>query len=207
VRLKAWLPKDKSAICLDLGCGPGNVLYLLQFQGYRNIMGVDVSAEQLERAKRVCPNVECIDAYEYVKRFQAHYDLITAFDLIEHFHKDELLPLLDAMREALKPGGILILQTPNAESPWGLKLRYGDFTHEIAFDPRNLQHILSVTGFTAFDSRECGPSMHGFASLIRFMMWKGIWAGLALWNMAETGSLGSGIYTRVFIAKAERPLK
>jgi len=34
--LRGWLPKDKSAACLDLGCGPGNLLYMLRELGYRN---------------------------------------------------------------------------------------------------------------------------------------------------------------------------
>jgi hypothetical protein len=53
--------------------------------------------------------------------------------------------------------GSVILQTPNAEPPWGLKLRHSDLTREIAFAPSNLRHILSVRGFMAFDSHECGP--------------------------------------------------
>jgi hypothetical protein len=34
-----------------------------------------------------------------------------------------------------------------------------------------------------------------------------IHATLALWNLAETGSVGSGIYTRVFVASALKPVE
>ena len=206
VRLKGWLPKNKNAACLDLGCGPGNMLYLLSKEGYKNNCGVDVSPEQIVVAKRINPNVICADVKDYLGRFRENFDLITAFDLVEHFQKEELLDLLKTIKEALKPGGILIIQTPNAESPWGLMHRYHDFTHELAFDPHSLRHILIIEGFTNFEARECGPHIHGIKSFIRALIWQGIWIALALWNLAETGSLGSGIYTRVFVAKAEKPL-
>jgi len=206
VRLKGWLPENKNAACLDLGCGPGNVLYLLSHEGYRNICGVDVSPEQIEVAKRVCANVTCADVKDYLASFKENFELIIAFDLIEHFQKDELLELLDVVRKTLKPGGTLILQTPNAESPWGLSMRYGDFTHESAFTPHSLEHILGISGFTTFEARECKPHIHGVKSLMRAIIWKGIWLALALWNLAETGNLGSGIYTRVFLAKTRKPL-
>jgi SAM-dependent methyltransferase len=206
-RIKRWLPKDKDAVCLDLGCGPGNVLYLLRLEGYQNVRGVDISREQVEVARQICPNVEQADVRDYLRQFRAHFDLITAFDLIEHFHKDELCNLLDAICYALKPGGILVIQTPNAESPWGLMHRYHDFTHELAFDPHSLEHVLGIAGFTDFEISECGPHVHGVRSLIRLFLWKAIWAALALWNLAEMGHLGSGVYTRIFVAKAEKPVE
>jgi SAM-dependent methyltransferase len=204
-RLKGWLPRDKNAVCLDLGCGPGNALYLLRLEGYQNIAGVDLGSQQVALARRVCPNVEQAEALDYLGRRRRNFDLITAFDLIEHFRKDELLDVLTAIRSALKPSGILIIQTPNAESPWGLMHRYHDFTHEVGFDPHSLKHILGISGFMGFEAKECGPYVHGLMSFGRALLWKAIWAGLAVWNLAETGSIGSGIYTRVFIAKVEKP--
>jgi hypothetical protein len=84
-------------------------------------------------------------------------------------------------------------------------VRYGDLTHELAFDPTNLQSVLSIAGFDAFKARECGPYIHGAISLVRWSLWRLIAMGLRLWNLAETGSIGSGVYTRVFIAKADKP--
>lgn len=55
---------------------------------------------------------------------------------------------------ALKPGGRLILQTPNADSPWALGVRYGDFTHEICLNPNSAQHLLTVGGSQRVAVRE-----------------------------------------------------
>ena len=204
-RLRGWLPNDKGALCLDVACGAGEMLYMLKTFGYRNITGIDVSPEQVQTAQRIWPNVLEIDAKRYLDNHPGEFDLITAFDIVEHFAKDELFEFLDGLFRALRPGGVAIFQTPNAESPWGMKVRYGDLTHEIGFDPLSLAHVLKLVGFDACEPRECGPYVHGPTSLIRVLLWKALHAGLALWNLAETGNRGSGVYTRVFIMRAVKP--
>jgi SAM-dependent methyltransferase len=204
--LRGWLPADKDAACVDLGCGPGNMLYSLRKLGYRNTSGVDLSAAWMPIAHRVCQNVTEGDAREYLRARPGGFDLITAFDVVEHFRKDEVLDFLDVAYKALRPGGSIILQTPNAESPWGCMHRYHDLTHELAFDPHSLGHCCSLCGFEGFEAREAGPYVHGMASLVRKTVWSTIRAGLALWNLAETGSCGSNVYTRIFLARAIRPI-
>jgi hypothetical protein len=97
------------------------------------------------------------------------------------------------------------LQTPNAESPWGNMHRYHDLTHEIAFDPACLAHVLRVEGFTQFEAREVGPVAHRLVSGARLALWRLIHAGLGFWNLIETGDPGSGVFTRVFVASAVKP--
>jgi len=203
--IRGWLPADKGAACLDLGCGPGNVLFMLRELGYSNTAGVDLSEEWMPIARDICPNVTQADAREYLRSHRHKFDLITAYDVVEHFRKDELFDFLDLIYEALRPGGSVILQTPNAESPWGCMHRYHDLTHELAFDPHSLGHCLSLCGFKDFEARECGPHIHGILSLIRKAGWFAIRMGLTLWNLVEAGTCGSNIYTRVFVARAVRP--
>lgn len=203
-RLRDWLPAKHTAKCLDVGCGAGNFIFTLKQAGYADIAGVDVSPEQVQLARRISTAVSEGDAVEFLRAHAAEYDLVTAFDVVEHLRKDELFGFLDALLGALRPGGRAIFQTPNAESPWGMAVRYGDLTHEIAFDPRSLSHALRLAGFVGFEARECGPHVHGLKSFVRMVLWHIIRAGLALWNLAECGTIGSGIYTRVFIAKADK---
>lgn len=203
-RLKGWLPALKNEVILDLACGSGNVLHLLKATGYRNVTGVDRSPEQVDLARQFGFEVHCADVFEFLAKRSSDTDCVMAFDILEHLMKDEMFAFLDACAKALKPGGSLIIQTPNAESPWGMSIRYTDITHEQAFDPASLRHILRVAGFDGFEARECGPVVHGVVSFGRRILWLGIRAGLVLWNLAETGSRGSGIYTRVFLARARR---
>lgn len=205
-RLRAWLPASKGATCLDVACGAGALLFALREAGYTNVHGVDYSNEQVSNAKLVCERVEQGDAIAYLMGNREKFDMITAFDIIEHFDKDELFDFIDALLGALKPGGRLVVQTPNADSPWFGSVRYGDFTHELAFTSQSLSVVLTVAGFSQYESLECRPFVHGFKSGLRAILWRCIRGMLVTWNLIETGSVGSGIHTRVFIAKADKPL-
>jgi 2-polyprenyl-3-methyl-5-hydroxy-6-metoxy-1,4-benzoquinol methylase len=205
--LKEWIPERKNISILDIGCGWGKLLYFLKTKGYSNLYGVDIVSEQIRIARQIVDNVLEIDAIDYLDNNPNHFDLIIGLDIIEHFKKDEVLSFLEASYRALHPGGRLILQTPNAESPWGLKLRYGDFTHEVAFDPNNLKKLLELYKFEEIETRATEPVIHGIISLCRFLLWKIVWFLLALWNLAETGSIGSGIYTRVFLVSGITKIK
>ena len=146
---------------------------MLDKMGYTNITGIDFSQEQLNFAKDNCSNATIIhsDIKEYLSKNKIKYSLISAIDILEHFKKDELFEILNLVSETLSTNGIIIIQTPNAESPWGMSLRYGDFTHETAFSPSGLKSLLEHFGFTKFQPRECGPAPYGFKSYIRLIFW------------------------------------
>lgn len=204
-----WLPNDMEIPILDVGCGPGNLIFLFQQLGYRNLTGIDLSPEQIDLARNQFPQATIYqgDVRDFLKDHAESYGLICAFDVIEHFQKDEIIPFLELIYESLQPGGRLILQTPNAESPWFGSVAYGDFTHEWFFTPDGLKSILHLVKFGSFQARESGLHIHGAKSLIRFGLWQLIRIGLAAWNLAETGGTGSGIYNRVFLATAVKNKK
>jgi 2-polyprenyl-3-methyl-5-hydroxy-6-metoxy-1,4-benzoquinol methylase len=205
VYLKGWLPESRDAAIADVACGPGWLLRFLARSGYTNLAGVDVSAEQVALARRHAPEVECGDVLAFLQKRPSGFDLVTGVDIIEHLTKDEVLDFLDACHGALRPGGRLVLQTPNGESPFFGAVRYGDFTHETCFTPTLLRQLLELAGFADVECRETGPVVRGAASLARAALWRGTRALLRLWNLAETGSPGSGVLTRVFLASAVRP--
>lgn len=204
VRLRGWLPSDHNTPVLDMGCGPGNFLYLLDSLGFTNLTGVDLSPEQIALARKWCPRatITQADVRQVLHANPRRFGLITGFDIIEHFGKEELFPFLDSVARALRPGGRLILQTPNAESPWMGAVAYGDFTHEWFFTPASLADMLRQVGLVGFEARPSAPYVHGIKSFTRVVLWSVVHLMLALWSIAETGSRGSGIYTRVFMAMA-----
>jgi len=198
--LRGWLPPRRDAAIADLACGDGKLLRFFSRRGYTNLAGVDISPEQVDLARQVAPRVACGDVLSFLADHRDAFDLIVALNVIEHFQKNEIIALLEACLAALKPGSRLIVQTPNAESPWGTHLRYDDFTHEIAFGPNPLTRLLTLCGARDITCRESGPVPYGYSakSAIRWLTWQVIRAGLKLYNLAEMGSVGSGIYTRVF---------
>lgn len=204
--LRGWLPEDKGASIVDLACGGGNLLYFFKRMGYMNITGVDISPEQVKLARQVTPGVEEANVLDWLEARPDSVDLITGFDIVEHFQKDEVLRFLDACHSALRIGGQLVLQTPNADSPWGSVHRYNDFTHEVGFNPNALSRLLSLTGFQQVESRETGPIAlgHSIKSTTRYLIWQFIRAALKLWNLAETGDAGSGVFTRVFLITGKK---
>jgi SAM-dependent methyltransferase len=203
--LRGWLPENKAAAIVDVACGNGMLLYLLKSLGYTQIAGVDISVEQTTLAKQVTPNVSHGDALAYLQQHPCAFDAIFAMDVIEHFDKDEVLTFLDRAVAALRPGGRLILQTPNAESPMFNNVRYGDFTHEGGFTPDSLARLMRLSGLERPEARETGPVIRGPASLARTLIWRGIRGGLRLWQLAENGNPGSGVLTRVFVISALKP--
>jgi 2-polyprenyl-3-methyl-5-hydroxy-6-metoxy-1,4-benzoquinol methylase len=199
--LRGWLPGSKEASIVDLGCGGGRLLHFFEGQGFRSVEGVDISLDQVQLAKHVTPKVTEGDSIAFLEARPEAFSLVVGLDIIEHLHKPEVLRFLDAAYSALKTGGRIVLQTPNAESPWGALHRYNDFTHEVCFNPNALSRLMRLSGFTGIESRELGPVPFGYslASSIRFVLWHGIRAGLKAWNLVETGDAGSGVFTRVFL--------
>jgi len=57
------------------------------------------------------------------------------FDIIEHFAKEKIGQLLGLSYTALRPGGLLLLRTINADNPLFGRSFYHDFTHETPFTP------------------------------------------------------------------------
>jgi 2-polyprenyl-3-methyl-5-hydroxy-6-metoxy-1,4-benzoquinol methylase len=201
----SFLPKDKDAIILDIGCGHGSFLYFLRKQGYTNAYGVDISTEQVEAAQKFgLANVHCGDLMEFLQKHPREFDCITALDVIEHFPKEEILPLLDAVYQALKPGGTFMLQSPNADGPFGSRYRYWDFSHEVAFTKTSISQALSVAGFTNILVCPTGPVVHGLLSASRWVLWQTIRLLLQLYLLAETGSLRGHILTQNLIAIARK---
>ena len=198
--LRRWMPKDKKVKILDVGCGYGRLLHFFSKRGYSNVTGVDISSEQVEFAKKIYPNVIQADALEFLEGQTEQFDLIVAIDLIEHFTKEEVIRFLDASYQALKSGGQLIIQSPNADSPFGLVHAFGDFTHEVCLNISSLSGVMAVCGFTKIEGREVGPVPYGLFSLPRWILWKLIRLMIMSYNIIETSGPGSNIFSRVFIA-------
>jgi SAM-dependent methyltransferase len=202
--IRTHFPADRAAAVLDLGCGHGTLLYLARQAGYLKVSGVDVSADQVAEARRL--GIEGVSQGDLMETLAAlpadSQDLIVAFDVIEHFSRDELLPLVDGVRRVLKPGGTWLIHTPNAESPFFGRIRYGDITHEQAFTSTSIRQLLLSSGFSAVRCFEDEPVVHGAMSAVRYVAWKGIRALLRLYLAAETGTARAALFSQNFLAVA-----
>jgi SAM-dependent methyltransferase len=140
------IDKQKGKI-LELGSGMGQHLFALQKLGFQNVQGVDVSPEQVKILQDKGFSVLGADATKFLAGKEDEYDLIFLFDVIEHFRKDEIGLLLKNIQKALRPGGLLLIETFNATNPSALGMRYIDNTHEIGFTRNSLESFLRLGGF------------------------------------------------------------
>lgn len=143
-----FLPKDKSARILDIGCGMGHFLYFLKKEGYSNILGIDISKEQVYFVKKyITENVIEADAFDFLANNQSKFDVIVLNDFLEHIPKANILYFLSLVYRALKEDGRIFIKTVNAANPFNLRGRYMDFTHEVAFTEQSLTQVLRASGF------------------------------------------------------------
>ena len=189
--VRTCMPQHCDAAILDIGCGHGAILYALQQAGYCNVRGVDGSAEQVQVAARLgIRGVVQGDLMQTLRETpDASLDVVIAFDVIEHFTKSELIPLVDEVWRVLKPGGRWVIHAPNGESPFGNRVRFGDYTHEQAFTRTSLGQLLVASGFAKVEAYEDRPIPHGFISTLRAALWWLLRASLLFYIAVETGSL------------------
>ena len=182
-------PSDKNATILDLGCGHGALVYFARKAGYY-VTGVDRSPQQVAEAKRL--GIEGVIEGSLMRSLQSladgSQDMVIAFDVIEHFMKNELIHFIDEVHRVLRKGGKWIIHTPNAESPFVGRIRYGDFTHELAFTRTSITQLLKSSGFSLVTCHEDTPIPHGLKSAVRWVLWKVIRCALRLYLAAETGA-------------------
>lgn len=198
------LPPGKEAAVLDIGCGTGSFVYFLQNMGYTRAQGIDLSKGQIEAGYALgIENIQCADLHTFLADKKETYDCIVARDVLEHFTRQEIFEILFAVRAALRPGGCLILQSPNGEGIFYTSIFYGDFTHEMAFTQSSLQQICLNTGFSGVECLPAGPVPKGLISTVRWLFWQLIVLKNRFYKMVETGS-SRGIFTQNLIAKAIR---
>lgn len=144
-------PKRTSAKVLDVGCGSGKTLELLKKLGW-DVYGLEIDKNAVKIAReRGLVNVK-LGGYEKIANFPSNY-----FDSIRLYHVIEHIPnpnnCLKLIHRKLKPGGEIILGTPNVNS-LATKL-FGKFwyhldvpRHLFVFSPNTLSRIVKAEGFS-----------------------------------------------------------
>jgi SAM-dependent methyltransferase len=207
-RLVKLIPKDKDTRVLDLGCGFATWLYWLKKSGYQRLEGVDRSPQQVQTAHDLGLDlVEQGDIMDFLAdRRPASCDVVLAFDILEHFGKDEAFEFVDEVFRVLAPGGVFILHLPNGEGFLSGCVAHGDFTHELILNSGSLGQLLRCAGFAGVRSFEDTPVVHGLASFVRYLIWKVSRFALRLVYAAQTGDTGADrIFTPNFLAIARKP--
>jgi predicted TPR repeat methyltransferase len=201
--IRPVLPAPDAGQVLDIGCGQGELVRLLIADGY-DAAGVDISPEQVSLAQLAAlDQVLQGDYRDFLDQRAGRLAAVTAMDVLEHLAKDEVLDTFDLVASALIPGGVFVARVPNAASPLGGHIRYGDFTHESSYTVRSVRQLAAAAGFRPVTVLPCPPVGHGLKSAGRVSVWKLVSACYKLALATETGTLRGHIVTQnlTFVAR------
>jgi len=132
---------DRRPRILDVGCGTGaNLLMLSQ---YGDAEGVDISEDALSFCRERGLDKVRLAAGEQLPYEDGTFDLVTAFDVVEHMDDD--LAGLREMRRVLRPGGRALLFVPTFMFLWGLQDDVSN--HRRRYRLPELRRVLEQAGF------------------------------------------------------------
>ena len=132
---------------LELGFGNG------QFLGWCKQRDFDYSGVEIDPTMRVRARDAGIDTFDSVfdpavEISLESFDLVAAFDVIEHIEQAELVAVFAQIRRLLKTGGFFIARFPNGDSPFGRVNQHGDMTHVTTLGRGKIFHMAAMTGFS-----------------------------------------------------------
>lgn len=140
---------------IDLGCGEGDFIELLGENGITGI-GVDSDPLACDAALKRGLDVNCQDVFDYLTSARPEsVDGIFASHLVEHLPYEQVLELMRLSCRVLKPGGVIVLTTPNVSSLFAhLEMFYLHFGHVSFYHPRLLSFFLEHVGFVNVEMGE-----------------------------------------------------
>ena len=148
---------DSHPRLLEVGCMHGDFVYQARCAGYR-AQGVDLSATAVAEANRRVPGLVSERSLDDEVADDS-LDVVAAFNVIEHMERPDAF--LDEVKRTLRPGGVLIAETPAEESVYhhmlflrgrmqpGRELEVGVHpgTHIFKFGHRSWPIVLRDRGF------------------------------------------------------------
>jgi O-antigen chain-terminating methyltransferase len=150
--VKVYLPVlQKAGISsdiLDVGCGRGEWLQVLREEGFQ-ARGIDTNRILIQQCKELSLDVEEREALSYLGSLSdGSLSAVTAFHFAEHLPLETLVKFLDESGRALKPGGLIILETPNPENLLvGSCNFYLDPTHKNPIPIPTMKLLVEARGF------------------------------------------------------------
>jgi len=145
---------SKKTVALDIGCSNGFWVSCMEDKGFDSY-GIDVSKIAIDYAKSLMQldQVAVGNINKMPKKFPKKYDLITAFEIVEHLKEPN--DFIKKVYSMLKPGGIFMMSTPNRDRLYfkiGFKNTKKHMGHEHGdYPPEHLQRMTPVTHKTLLE--------------------------------------------------------
>jgi 2-polyprenyl-3-methyl-5-hydroxy-6-metoxy-1,4-benzoquinol methylase len=118
---RSRLPIDTSLSILDFGCGPGFIWeHILKLNAQWSYTGIDFSPDSVaEISQKGAGHKQFVEAQHITTlptRFEnSQFDAVLLLEVVEHLNDEYLSGTLNEIARVIKPGGILVVSTPNEE--------------------------------------------------------------------------------------------
>lgn len=113
--LRQYTPHFRSF--LEIGCGTGFVLSgVAAAFPQATLAGSEIFSAGIPYAAKRVPHAMLMQMDARIIPFESHFDVIGAFDVLEHIAEDEIV--LAQIRRAVKPGGTIVLTVPQHRWLW-----------------------------------------------------------------------------------------
>lgn len=158
-RVRRYLPYlEGRGPVLDLGCGRGEALAAFGEAGLE-ARGVDGNAEMVARCRERGLAAEVGDLADHLAQVAAEgLGAVVSFHVIEHLPAESLDRLVRLAWRALRPGGVLILETPNPLSVVvAARNFWRDPTHRRPIHPDSLRLVYELAGFDPVELLPLAP--------------------------------------------------
>lgn len=121
-RVLESIPFHKPESIIDVGCFAGSFLSICTAERFPRQLGVDILADQIAYSKahyeRPFREFRYIRQLADLLSFKERFDNLTSIEVIEHLSQSDLRTFFQAASTLLRPGGRLIITTPNYCSFW-----------------------------------------------------------------------------------------
>ncbi|WP_323788712.1 class I SAM-dependent methyltransferase [Psychroserpens sp.] len=192
----------KTPRIIELGCGDGRFTSFIGEFG--NADGIELSKKAVEEANQLYPHVNYFHGNVIDFPLQESiYDVVISQEVIEHIEEQQ--QYIDVCHKALKPGGYLILTTPNKRVLDHLE--GGNWSNqpiEKVLDPRTLKALIK-TKFEIIDYDSIIPNFGrlGYFKIVNNSFITGFFNKIGLRKTRENvlGKLGYGLHQCIFAQK------
>lgn len=139
---------QEGAQVLELGCGAGAPETGMLSKRFR-LTAVDVSAEQIRRARENVPGGEFVQADLLELELPAEsFDAVCSFYVFNHVPREHLGPLLQRVASWLRPGGLALNAFGVSDNPGWTGEWLGAETFFASFEPPENRRLVEAAGFT-----------------------------------------------------------
>lgn len=156
--LSLFPPAGVAGRIIDIGCGRGEMLALLEREG-QEALGVDTDPGMVEVCRAKGLQAVADDGIHFLSQIpDASLKGIFCAQVVEHLITPEMEQLVRLAHRTLQPGGVLVIETINPRSSFALGNHfYADTSHVRPVHPETLRFICEQVGFAPVELEERSP--------------------------------------------------